>query len=218
MRTLLAIALLLVVLVVAYAGLLRGWRRRTERSAAAVAEPPRTLPARRLPPPGRGPGPVTGPAVAGAPLSTWREVPPEPGTGVALTEPVEVTYVSTTTAGQWLERVTAHGMGRPSPATVHVRDTGVLIERPAVQDIAIARDAIRGVELVSGVAGKVVGRQGIVVIRWETQPGDRDGPPLYADTGLHPRRRADRDRLASAVRGLLDPPPAPPAAQPEEKR
>ncbi|WP_182111171.1 MULTISPECIES: hypothetical protein [unclassified Actinotalea] len=216
MKTFLAVLLLLAVVVLAYRGMLRGWRRRTERSAAAVAEPPRTLP-----PPTRGRGPVIGPAVPGASLESWREVEPDDtdgDRGPARTEPVEVTYVSTTTAGEWLERVTAYGMGRPSQATVHVHDAGVLIERPTVQDIAIARAAIRGVELVSGVAGKVVGREGIVVIRWETQPGDRDGPPLYADTGLYPRRRADRDRLAAAVRELLDPPAAPPPAQPEENR
>ncbi|WP_199424043.1 PH-like domain-containing protein [Actinotalea solisilvae] len=165
----------------------------------------------------RRPAPVLGPSVPGAPMHLWRPIDPQPDAGASRTEPVDVTHVSTTGVGARPGPVTAHGTGRPSPATVHVRDGGVVVDGPTGRDVAIPRASLRAVEVVRGEAGEMVGVEGVVVVRWESMPGDRDGPPLYSDTCLRPRHPADRDRLATAVRGLLKPPAVPPTPQPEEK-
>jgi len=49
--------------------------------------------------------------------------------GIAVTPAFEVSYVSTTRAGDWLDRVTVHELGNRSQATVQVFADGVRIER-----------------------------------------------------------------------------------------
>ncbi|MBX9246957.1 hypothetical protein ICW40_19380, partial [Actinotalea ferrariae] len=165
-----------------------------------------------------GPGPVLGPTVPGAPMHLWRPIDPQPDAGASRTEPVDVGHVSTEAVGARPGPLTARSTGDPSSATVHVRDGGVVVERPAGRHVAIPRASLREVEVVRAVDGEAAGTEGVVVIRWESMPGDRDGPPLYSDTGLPPRHRADLDRLVTAVQGLMTAPAVPPTPQPEEKR
>lgn len=95
----------------------------------------------------------------------------------------ETVYVSTTSEGDWLDRIAVHGLGRRSNARVHVAEAGVLIDRePAA--IFIPAAAVRGVRLASGMAGKYLRDEGLVVITW--QHGDRT-----LDTGVDPRHGTD---------------------------
>lgn len=126
------------------------------------------------------------------------QVPHTGGLGEARCAPIEATYVVTTTAGDWLERVVAHGLGTRSAAVVTVYDSGVLIARKAAPDVFVPAADLREVGRAPGMAGKVVGRDGLVVIGWTI---DAQG----LDTGLRTRRAADRDVLTAAVRSLLDP-------------
>ena len=110
--------------------------------------------------------------------------------------PAEATYVSTTAAGDWLDRVAAHDLGVRSRADVSVHPSGVLVARTGARDVFIPAAALRDVMRSPGIAGKVVGRDGLVVLRWEL-----DGNGL--DTGLRPRHAADRATLLDAVRPLI---------------
>ena len=106
--------------------------------------------------------------------------------GVFSGEGFETVYVSTTSEGDWLDRIAVHGLGERSNARVHVADAGVLIDREPTA-VFIPADAIRGVRLASGIAGKYLGRrnaEGLVVITW--QHGDRT-----LDTGVDPRHGTD---------------------------
>jgi hypothetical protein len=95
----------------------------------------------------------------------------------------EVVYVCTTSEGDWLDRIAVHGLGERSNAQIFVADEGVLIERePAA--VFIPADAVRGVHLASGMAGKYLRGEGLVVITW--QHGDRT-----LDTGVDPRHGTD---------------------------
>ncbi len=138
-------------------------------------------------------------------------LPPVPAAlGAALTEPVEAIYVSTTVAGDWLDRVVAHDLGVRSAASVRVHEGGVVVARPGARDLVVPAENLRGASLVPGIAGKVVGGQGIVVVRWEAVAargallrGDEPAAPTLLDTGLRPRRAVDRERLLAALRPLV---------------
>ncbi|MCK2124895.1 hypothetical protein MJ643_30465, partial [Pseudomonas sp. PNPG3] len=103
-------------------------------------------------------------------------------------------YVSTTLAGGPLDRVAAHGLGTRSTARVEIghdaagdRDAWA-IRRQGARDLLIPADAIEEIASAPGMAGKWVGGDGLLVIRW--QLGDQ-----LLDTGLRLDHRADHDRL-----------------------
>ena len=111
---------------------------------------------------------------------------------------LDATYVSTTRAGDWLDRVTAGGLGVRSPAQVGVFDAGVLIARQGAPDLFVPAAALRGAVGAPGMAGKVVGGEGLVVLTWQPDPED----PRGLDTGLRPKLAADRERLIDALTTL----------------
>jgi len=106
-------------------------------------------------------------------------LPQAPEGMAASGDGIEATYVSTTSEGDWLDRIAVHTLGERSVAEVFVAPAGVLIARDAA-DVFIPAAAVRGVRLTTGMAGKYLREEGIVVITW--QHGDRT-----LDTGLKPR-------------------------------
>ena len=116
--------------------------------------------------------------------------------------PVDATYVSTTRAGDWLDRVTTEGLGVRSPARVSVFDAGVRITRQGATDLFVPSAAVRRAAAAPGMAGKVVGGEGLVVLTWQADPGD----PRGLDTGLRPKHAADRERLIDALTTLTSGP------------
>ncbi|NUP50978.1 MAG: hypothetical protein HOW97_27250 [Catenulispora sp.] len=139
---------------------------------------------------------VTVAVLAGIYLLMWRgwkkrqarqaDVPPlnEVPEGAFSGEGVEAVYVSSTSEGDWLDRIAVHGLGERSNALVRVAAQGVLIEREGASDVFIPAAALRGVRLATGMAGKYLRDEGLVVITW--QHGDRT-----LDTGLKPRFGTD---------------------------
>jgi hypothetical protein len=109
---------------------------------------------------------------------------PKPPTAGFSGEGVEAVYVSTTSEGDWLDRIAVHGLGERSAARVHVAVAGVFVEREGAGDLYIPAAAVRGVHLTTGMAGKYLREEGIVVLTW--QHGDRT-----LDTGLKPRHGTD---------------------------
>lgn len=103
--------------------------------------------------------------------------------GVFSGEGFETVYVSTTSEGDWLDRIAAQGLGERSNARVHVAEAGILIDREPTA-VFIPADAVRGVRLATGMAGKYLRNEGLVVITW--QHGDRT-----LDTGVDPRHGTD---------------------------
>lgn len=118
--------------------------------------------------------------------------------------PVDATYVSTTRAGDWLDRVTAQDLGVRSPAQVAVFDAGVQITRQGATDLFVPAAVLLGATSAPGIAGKVVGGEGLVVLTWQADPAD----PRGLDTGLRPKHAADRERLLAALETVI-PGPAP---------
>lgn len=103
--------------------------------------------------------------------------------------PFEAVYVSTVLSGQPFERVVAHGLGTRSRARVAVTADGDWrIERHGAASFTVPGRSIDLVTTAPGMAGKVVGGDGLVVVRW------RLGPRVL-ETGLRLRHRSDHDLL-----------------------
>jgi hypothetical protein len=113
----------------------------------------------------------------------------------SLFGPVEGVYVSSTRAGDWLDRVVAHGLGTRTEAQVSVHAEGVHVRRTGAPDVWVPVADLDGVRRERGAAGKFVGEQGLVVLTWTLGTA-------RLDTALRPRYDRDRDGLEQAVRQL----------------
>lgn len=110
--------------------------------------------------------------------------------------PVEGVYASTTTANDWLDRIAVHGLGVRGSARVRVGPPGVFFAREAAPDLFIPASDLVGAQLAPGIAGKVTGAEGVVLVTWRL--GGRT-----LDTGFHPRSREDREPLVRALGELV---------------
>jgi hypothetical protein len=127
-------------------------------------------------------------------------VPHDPGPARAV---VDGTYVVTTTAGDWLDRIAVHRLGERSAAVLSVHRDGVLFARTGAPDLFIPVRSLRGVRLERGMAGKFVEEGGLVVVTWQPLQHGEGQQPRDLDTGFRPRARADRDGLVAAVSALV---------------
>ena len=116
--------------------------------------------------------------------------------GTELREPSEGQYVSTTSAGDWLDRISVHQLGIRCNATVLIHDAGVLFARHGANDLFIPTDALRQVGRSSGMAGKFVEKDGLLVITWVL--GDKD-----VDTGFRPRYHHELPLLVSTISAMM---------------
>ena len=123
-------------------------------------------------------------------------MPPTPAEpGAPLTADTDGVYVSTTTAGNWLDRVAARGLGTRSAGTMAVTAAGVSWLRQGAPDVFAAATALVGARRADGIAGTVVPPGGIVVVTWRLGSTE-------LDSGFRPGSAADADRLVAAVERL----------------
>lgn len=115
--------------------------------------------------------------------------------GAPLAEPSEGQYVCTTTAGDWLDRIAAHGLGIRTNATLSVHPAGVLLARHGATDVFIPAGSITNVQRASGMAGKFVEKDGLLVITWAL--GEK-----AVDTGFRPRYHQELPVLAEGIAAL----------------
>ncbi len=111
-------------------------------------------------------------------------------------------YVSSTTHGDWLDRVAAQDLGYRSTAIARVFEHGVLIERAGARDVYIPVDQLINVSLTNGIAGKVLGTDAIVLIEWHVGAKYADEETLL-DTGFKPDSKHDRALLVDAISKII---------------
>ncbi|MGF1425568.1 hypothetical protein [Kitasatospora sp. LaBMicrA B282] len=95
-------------------------------------------------------------------LSALPAVPSETGTPILESSG---RYHGSTTAGNWLDRVVAHGLGTRSLAELTLTEQGLLARRPGATDLWVPAEALTGARTDSGIAGKVV-PSGLLVVGW----------------------------------------------------
>ncbi|ARZ71128.1 membrane protein [Streptomyces albireticuli] len=120
------------------------------------------------------------------------ELPTAPAEPGAATLTMAGRYHGSTTAGQWLDRIVARGLGTRSRAELTLTDQGVDVVRPGAEDFFIPAAALRGARLDKGIAGKVLAEGGLLVITWEH--GGRE-----IDSGFRSDRAAEHAAWVEAL-------------------
>ncbi|AUG75938.1 membrane protein [Kitasatospora sp. MMS16-BH015] len=106
-------------------------------------------------------------------------------------------YHGTTTAGNWLDRVVAHGLGLRSLAELTLTERGLLARRPGAEDLWIPAEALTGARRDSGIAGKVV-PSGLLIVTWT-----HHGTAL--DSGFRADHPDEHTAWVTAVEALVTP-------------
>nr|WP_079151859.1 hypothetical protein [Streptomyces sp. RTd22] len=101
-------------------------------------------------------------------------------------------YHGSTTAGQWLDRIVARGLGTRSRVELTLTAEGVSVVRPGAQDFFIPAGSLRGARLDKGIAGKVLAEGGLLIVTW--QLGDRQ-----IDSGFRSDRAAEHAAWVEAL-------------------
>jgi len=120
-------------------------------------------------------------------------VPAEPG--VPLNE-AEGQYVASTTAGDWLDRIAVNSLGIRTNAMLSVYSHGVLFNRSGAPALYIPAGSLTAVRQESGMAGKFVEKDGLVVLTWSLGTHE-------LDTGFRTRRAADNEALHDSLQQLI---------------
>ncbi|MFE0387289.1 hypothetical protein ACFW1F_24875 [Streptomyces bungoensis] len=121
-------------------------------------------------------------------------VPDEPGEA-RLT--MSGRYHGSTTAGQWLDRIVAHGLGTRSRAELTLTDAGLEVERPGARDFFVPAATLRGARLDKGIAGKVLTEGGLLVVTWAL--GDK-----LIDSGFRSDHAAEHPAWVDALNQMTN--------------
>ncbi|MEU6552687.1 hypothetical protein ABZ915_20740 [Streptomyces sp. NPDC046915] len=105
-------------------------------------------------------------------------------------------YHGSTTAGQWLDRIVAHGLGTRSRAELTLTDAGLDVVRPGAADFFVPTAALREARLDKGIAGKVLTEGGLLIVTW--QHGDR-----LIDSGFRSDRAAEQHEWVTAINSMI---------------
>lgn len=129
-------------------------------------------------------------------------VPPFPAIPEDAGEPeleAKGLYVSTTTAGNWQDRIVTRGVGMRGRAWLRLHSDGIAVDRVGAPGFWIPREAVSQARTASAIAGKVMGTDSLLVITW--QAGD-----VALDTGFRADDLAgypawiDRLRIKGGIR------------------
>jgi hypothetical protein len=101
-------------------------------------------------------------------------------------------YIGTTIGDNWQDRVAVGDIGHRAEAVLKLTDQGVLVERTGASALWIPKADIRAARTDRGLAGKVMTKDGLLVVRW--QLGDQ-----ALDTGF---RGDDKDVYEQWVEAL----------------
>lgn len=123
------------------------------------------------------------------------ELPAAPADPGAVRLRLTGRYHGSTTAGEWLDRVVAHGLGTRSRVELTLTDAGLEVVRPGARDFFVPAARLTGARLDTGIAGKVLTEGGLLVVTWEH--GDR-----RLDSGFRSDRAAEHPAWAEAVTAL----------------
>lgn len=104
-------------------------------------------------------------------------------------------YHGSTTAGQWLDRVVAHGLGTRSRVELTLTDAGLEVVRPGANDFFVPAGQLREARLDKGIAGKVLTEGGLLIVTW--QLGDR-----LLDSGFRSDRSAEHADWVEAINSM----------------
>ncbi|MET7883430.1 hypothetical protein [Streptomyces avermitilis] len=121
-------------------------------------------------------------------------MPEEPGR-VKLT--MSGRYHGSTTAGQWLDRIVAHGLGTRSRVELTLTDAGLDVVRPGAADFFVPAAQLREARLDKSIAGKVLTEGGLLVVTWAH--GDK-----LIDSGFRSDVSAEHSEWADTLNNMIN--------------
>ncbi|MFD3571441.1 hypothetical protein [Streptomyces sp. NPDC058667] len=123
------------------------------------------------------------------------QLPTAPPTAGAAKLTLSGRYHGSTTAGQWLDRIVAHGLGTRSRVELTLTDAGLAVVRPGANDFFVPAEALREARLDKGIAGKVLAEGGLLVVTWAH--GD-----TLLDSGFRSDRAAEHTAWVDAINSM----------------
>ncbi|MFG1781341.1 transporter [Rhodococcus oryzae] len=109
---------------------------------------------------------------AGRQADAIGELPAVPADlGAQLIPPSSGLYVGSTLAPSWQDRIAVGDIGFRATGDISRHEKGVLLERDGASAIWIPQASIRAIRTERGLAGKVMSKDGVLVIRWELPTG-----------------------------------------------
>nr|WP_202498660.1 hypothetical protein [Streptomyces sp. SID5469] len=106
-------------------------------------------------------------------------------------------YHGSTTAGQWLDRIVAHGLGTRSRVELTLTDAGLDVVRPGAADFFVPAAQLREARLDKGIAGKVLTEGGLLVVTWAH--GDK-----LIDSGFRSDVSAEHNEWAYTLNNMIN--------------
>ncbi|MEV4976162.1 PH-like domain-containing protein [Streptomyces scopuliridis] len=120
------------------------------------------------------------------------ELPAAPDTPGEAKLSLSGRYHGSTTAGQWLDRIVAQGLGARSRVELTLTDAGLEVVRPGANDFFVPAAQLREARLDKGIAGKVLAEGGLLIVTW------RHGDKLI-DSGFRSDRSAEHTAWVEAI-------------------
>ncbi len=122
---------------------------------------------------------------------------PSPPDTPAVPAPVVVgatpgLFVGTTSASDWLDRIAVHSLADRAAGELSIATDGVHIEREGLPELYLPFASITSAGLGDALAGKVIGKGGLLLISWQL-----GGSPLVS--GFRADDHTDHQRLADAI-------------------
>ncbi|MCT9142787.1 PH-like domain-containing protein [Streptomyces violarus] len=106
-------------------------------------------------------------------------------------------YHGSTTAGQWLDRIVAQGLGTRSRAELTLTEAGLDVVRPGASDFFVPAAQLREARLDKGIAGKVLTEGGLLIVTWAH--GDR-----LIDSGFRSDHAAEHNEWVAALNSMIE--------------
>ncbi|MFC8087326.1 hypothetical protein [Streptomyces sp. NPDC057340] len=106
-------------------------------------------------------------------------------------------YHGSTTAGQWLDRIVAHGLGTRSRVELTLTEAGLDVVRPGAADFFVPAAALREARLDKGIAGKVLTEGGLLVVTWAH--GDK-----LIDSGFRSDHAAEHNEWVEELNDMIN--------------
>ncbi|NEY33415.1 hypothetical protein GTU99_14635 [Streptomyces sp. PRKS01-65] len=125
------------------------------------------------------------------------ELPTAPPGAGAVRLSMSGRYHGSTTAGQWLDRIVAHGLGTRSRAELTLTDAGIDVVRPGATDFFIPLAQLREARLDKGIAGKVLTEGGLLVVTWV-----HGGKPI--DSGFRSDHAAEHAEWVDTLNEMIN--------------
>ncbi|MFT3715270.1 MAG: transporter [Gordonia sp. (in: high G+C Gram-positive bacteria)] len=131
--------------------------------------------------------------------------PPAPADlGEPILGPDTGMYVGSTIAPSWQDRVAVGDFGDRAVVTYSRYPNGILLDRRGASDIWIPEESIDAVRTENGLAGKVMSRDGVLVIRWTLPSGTQiDSGIRGDDRSVYPAWTEPYEAITQATHDAL---------------